>query len=62
MISARDINNSEEQDQSSSSSGMIANAGRNNSVQDHDESNLEHMMNRFTHLLQGFAFQLASTY
>ena len=42
--------------------GMNSNAGGNNFVQDHNESNLEHMMNRFTHLLQGFAFQLASTY
>lgn len=49
-------------DQDQSSSGMNSNAGRNNFVQDHNKSNLEHMMNRFTHLLQGFAFQLASTY
>ena len=62
MISTSRNTTTTDQVQSPSSSGMNSNSGRNNFVQDHNKSNLEHMMNRFTHLLQGFAFQLASTY
>ena len=63
MISTSRNTTTTDQNQSPPSSpGMNSNAGSNNFVQDHNKSNLEHMMNRFTHLLQGFAFQLASTY